>query len=92
MTLTMNDQISGVHVYGGGPVRHYVFAGEQQRRRKTLIITALLGFVFALLLAYCVKLVYADVSQPTAATAEPVAAEQVEPAEQTELAAAAEAA
>ena len=87
----MNDKISGVHVYGGGPVRHYVFAGEQQRRRKSFFITALLGLVFALLLAYCVKLVYADVSQPTAATAEPVVTEQVA-VETAEQATAAEAA
>ena len=74
----MNDRISGVYVYGGGPVRHYVFAGEQQRRRRTRIATLLLGIVFAVLLAYSARLVIADMSQPQTATAEVVATQQAD--------------
>ena len=77
---SMNEHIPGVYVYGGGPVRHYVFSGEQQRRRRTRIATILLGIVFVVLLAYSARIVYGEVSQPEMATAEVVAAQQQAPA------------
>ena len=72
----MNEHNSGVHIYGGGPVRHFVFTGEQQRRRRTRFATILLALVFAVLLAYSVRIVYGEIAQPETATAEVVAVQQ----------------
>lgn len=71
----MKNNISGVYIYGGGPVRHYVFTGEQQRRRRTRIVTLLLGIILAVLVFYSVHLVLGGVSQPETATANVVAAQ-----------------
>ena len=69
----MNDRISGVNVYGGGPVQHYVFTGELQRRRRTTFLTVILSFILAALIALCIHLAYLEISQPPVATASPVA-------------------
>ena len=67
---TMNERLSGVYVYGGGPQQHYVFRGETQRRRKLRAITLVLAAIFAILLAGVVRLTYLEVAQPQVASAE----------------------
>ena len=82
----MNERLSGVYVYGGGPQQHYVFRGEAQRRRKLRAITLALAVIFAILLAWVVRLTYLEVAQPQVASAEAPQAAQVEQAPAAEQA------
>ena len=80
----MNERIQGVDVYGGGPVEHYVFAGQAQRERKQFLLKMLVVVLLAVVCAWCMSSAFLAIAEPPQATADPVPISQVQPGEHTQ--------
>ena len=66
----MNVQLQGVYVYCGDPQHHFVFRGQEFRKRRCRILKVACAVVLALVFVWCIHAAVTTIAEPPEAKAD----------------------